>query len=454
MEQFKENKMGVMPVNKLLVTMSLPMVISMLVQALYNIVDSIFVAQISDNALTAVSLSFPIQQLMIAVGVGTGVGINAIVSRKLGEKHFEEANLAATNGIFLAIISWIAFATFGILGAGAFIRAFSTNAEVIKMGTEYISICTIFSLGIFLQITCERLMQSTGNTIYNMFIQGTGAILNIILDPILIFGLFGFPKLGVAGAAIATVIGQTSGMALGIFLNLTKNKEIKLKIKGFIPNKQMIIQIYKIGIPSIIMQSIGAVLIFGLNKILITFSEVGVSVLGVYFKLQSFIFMPVFGITNGLIPIIAYNYGARKKKRIIDSIKLAIVLATSIMLLGVTLFWVIPDKLLLLFNASDEMLSIGVPALRTISISFVFAGTAIVISSVFQALGNGMHSLVMSVIRQLLVILPVAYLLSKFVSRDALWLAFPIAEVVSAVACFYLFRHIYLTKIKPLGDVK
>ena len=452
LEQRKENKMGVMPIGKLLTGMSLPIMASMLVQALYNVVDSVFVAQYSENGLTAVSLAFPIQSLMIAVGVGTGVGINALLSRRLGERDFHAANAIADNGMFLSVCSWIVFAVLGGTLSGAFFRAFTDNPEIIEMGTQYLSICTVFSLGVFVQIAAERIMQSTGNTIYNMVMQGTGAIVNIILDPIFIFGLFGVPQMGVAGAAIATVAGQMVAMALGLYLNYKKNKEVTLSVRGFRPNKTIIGEIYRIGVPSIIMQSIVSLLTFGMNKILIMFSEVAVSVFGIYFKLQSFVFMPIFGLTNAMVPIVAYNYGARKRDRILQTIKLSCIISVSIMIVGMLIFLLVPDKLLYLFNASEEMYSIGVPALRIISLSFLFAGVAIVFSSTFQALGNSVLSLLLSVTRQIVVILPAAFLLAKFIGLGAVWYSFPIAEIISIVLSSIMFRYVYRIHLQTIPD--
>ena len=447
----KENKMGSMPVPKLLISMSLPMMISMLVQALYNIVDSMFVAQLSEDALTAVSLAFPIQNLMIAVASGTGVGINALLSRNLGEKNYEGANRAARNGIFLGIASCILFAILGIIGSHFFFTMQTDNEIIVTYGTQYLRIITLFSAGIFLQITFERLLQSTGKTIYTMITQGTGAIINIILDPVLIFGLFGFPKLEVAGAAIATVIGQIIALTMSFFFNITKNKELSLNFRGFRPHKRTIATIYEVGIPSIIMQAISSVMTFGMNKILLMFSSTAAAVFGVYFKLQSFIFMPVFGLNNGMIPIIAYNYGAKNKKRIMQAVKLSVMIAVSIMLLGLAIFQIFPEALLRnLFDASETMLAIGVPALRIISISFLFAGYCIVASSVFQALGNGIYSLIVSVSRQLLVILPVAYIFAKLFGLHQVWWAIPIAEIISVILCTILLKRIYEKKVRPL----
>lgn len=448
--KLKENKMGTMPINRLLVSMSLPMVISMLVQALYNVVDSMFVAQMGEEALTAVSLSFPIQNLMIAVGAGTGVGINALLSRSLGEKNYKKANRAAVNGIFVVAVSYILFAVFGVFFSRYYFESQTDNSLIVEYGIQYLSVITIFSIGLFMQMTFERLLQSTGNTMHSMISQGTGAIINIILDPILIFGLFGMPKLGVSGAAIATVVGQVIGMMIGIYLNIKKNKEIDLSFKNFKPHGETIKGIYAVGIPSIIMLSISSIMVYSMNKILLTFSSTAVSVLGIYFKLQSFIFMPVFGLNNGMISIVAYNYGARNKKRIMDTMKLSVMSAVSIMLIGLIIFQVFPVNLLELFNASEEMIAIGVPALRTISLSFIFAGFCIIAGSVFQSLGDGILSLIISVIRQLIFILPIAYIFAKSFGLYAVWYAFPLSEIVAMILSALFLRHIYIKKIKNL----
>ena len=446
------NKMGTMPIPKLLISMSLPMMISMLVQALYNIVDSMFVAQLNEDALTAVSLAFPIQTLMIAIASGTGVGINALLSRNLGEKNYEAADSAAKNGLFLGIASCIIFAVIGGLGSHFFFAAQTDNQTIVTYGTQYLTIITVCSAGIFLQITLERLMQSTGKTIYNMITQGTGAIINIILDPILIFGLFGLPRLEVAGAALATIIGQVIAVLMSFYFNLTRNKEINISLRGFRPHMRTIAVIYEVGIPSIIMQAIGSVMTFGMNKILLIFSSTAAAVFGVYFKLQSFIFMPVFGLNNGMIPIIAFNYGARNKDRIIQTIKLSVAIAVSIMMFGLAIFQTLPGFLLKnLFDASENMLKIGVPALRIISLSFLFAGYCIIVGSVFQALGNAVYSLIVSAARQLFVILPVAYVFARIFGLHMVWWSIPIAEIASVVMSTVLLRHIYQTKIKQLG---
>ncbi len=431
----EENKMGVMPVNKLLITMSLPMVVSMLVQALYNIVDSIYVSRIGESALTAVSLVFPIQSFMIALGSGTGVGVNALLSQSLGAKQLDRANKAANVSIFLCLMNWIAMVIAGILLVGPYINSQSASAEITEYARQYLLIVTICSLGMFFQFTFERLLQSTGKTIYSMISQGVGAVINIALDPIFIFGYFGVPRMGVAGAAIATVIGQTIAAVVAGVLNFKKNPEIIINLKQMLPTVPILKRIYSVGVPAIIMQSIVSVMTFLLNRILIGFSSTAVAVLGVYFKVQSFIFMPVFGLNNGIIPIVAYNYGAAKRERITKTIRLGAIYATVIMLIGVALFQFIPDKLLGMFDASEDMLAIGIPALKTISISFIFAGFSIVMSATFQALSMGVYSMIVSIARQLVVLVPVAYVLSKIGGLDAIWYSFPIAEVVSLTLC-------------------
>lgn len=446
----QENKMGVMPINKLLITMSLPMMISMLVQALYNIVDSIFVSQISEYALRAVSLAFPIQSLMIAVAVGTAVGINAFLSKTLGEKQYEKANVIATNGIFIEVVSALVFALVGFFASKPFFMSQTGVAQVQERGVIYLTICCCAGVGIFLQTAFERILQSTGKTIYTMITQGTGAVVNLILDPILIFGYFGLPSMGVAGAAIATVTGQLVAATLAIIFNLKCNKEINLSFKGFRPNLHLIGQIYKVGAPSIVVQAIGSVMTYGMNLILAAFGAAQ-TVFGVYFKLQSFIFMPVFGLNNGMVPIIAYNYGAGKRERVIQTIKSSVLFAVGIMLTGLVVMQLFPARLLGFFNATEELLVIGVPALRTICLSFCFAGYCIVVGSVFQALGNGVYSMVVSIARQLCVLLPVAYLLSLSGNVNMIWWAFPIAELMSlSMSTFFLVR-IYRNIIQHIG---
>ena len=452
MEQPKENKMGTMPVNKLLVTMSLPMVISMIVQALYNIVDSIFVSRLSEDALTAVSMAFPMQNLMISVAVGTGVGINAMLSRALGEKKFEAANKTAENGIFIEVLGYVLFLLIGIFVTKPFFLAQAGAGDIANMGIEYTRICLLLSFGIFMQIGFERILQSTGRTIFTMITQSTGAIINIILDPILIFGLFGMPKMGVAGAAIATVTGQICAAILAITFNLTKNPDVHISFKGFKPQIIFVKNILSVGIPSIIMSSVGSAMTFGMNKILITFSSTAVAVFGVYFKLNSFVFMPVFGLNNGMVPIVSYNYGAQNKKRLTKTIKLAIMYAVCIMFIGIMLFQFIPDVLLRLFDASDHMLEIGIPALRVISLSFAFAGICIVISSSLQALGHGFLSMMISITRQLIILLPSAYILAKFGGIHAVWWSFNIAEIASLTLSLLFFKHMYNKIIKHLGE--
>ncbi len=438
--QAQENKMGVMPIGKLLISMSLPMMISMLVQALYNIVDSIFVAQVGEYAVRAVSLAFPAQTLMIAVAVGTAVGINALLSRTLGEKDFEKANEVAMNGILVSFLCSVLAAIIGCLAAKAFIYSQTDVEQVRNYGISYLIICTVCSIGIFLQTCFERLLQSTGRTFITMITQGTGAIINIILDPILIFGLFGAPKLEVAGAAIATITGQIIAALLAIVCNFKFNHDIHLKFRGFRPNFRLIGQIYSVGAPSIVVQAIGSVMTYGMNLILSSYG-IAQTVFGLYFKLQSFVFMPIFGLNNGMVPIIAYNYGAGNRVRVIKTIKSSIYFAIGIMFIGLLLMELIPAQLLSMFNATPELITVGVPALRTICLSFLFAGYCIVVGSSFQALGNGIYSMVVSIARQLVVLLPVAFLFSLTGNVNLIWWAFPIAELMSvAMSSYFLWR--------------
>nr|WP_319487547.1 MATE family efflux transporter [uncultured Caproiciproducens sp.] len=444
-----ENKMGTVSVFQLIVSMSVPAMLSMMVQALYNIVDSYFVAKISENALTAVSLAFPIQTLLIALAIGTSVGINSLVSRRLGEQKQDEADSAATHGIILGVLNWILFVAIGLFFSGVFFRSFTKNADIVTMGIQYMSIVCIFSIGVFIEINIEKTLQATGNMIYPMLSQLLGAVTNIILDPIFIFGLFGVPKMGVAGAAIATVIGQIFAMLFLIYIIVRKEHQVKISFRNFKFDSKIVKNIYSVGFPSIIMQSIGSVMVVGMNAILIGFTETAVALFGIYFKLQSFIFMPVFGLTQGVMPIIGYNFGARKRMRLLSAIKIGSVIAIVIMALGTILFWAVPDRLLLIFNASQTMLGIGVPALRTISICFVPAALGIVFSTVFQAVGNGFKSLIITVLRQLVVLLPAAFLLSK-ISLPSVWYAFPIAELVSLAASIVFFLQLYKKTLKAL----
>lgn len=458
----QENKMGVMPVNKLILNMSLPMMISMLVQALYNIVDSVFVGMISEGALTAVSLSFPAQNLMIGVATGTGVGINALVSRSLGEKNPQKANELAKNGVFLAVMSSIVFFFFGLFGAEFFMRSQTGVEEIVQYGKGYLSIVCCLSFGIYLEITYERLLQSTGKTMLTMCTQGIGAIINIILDPIFIFSSeesflgFGF-GMGVKGAAVATVTGQIVSAIIAIILNTKKNKELKVSFRHFRPDGKLISQIYKIGVPSILMVGIGSVMTYCMNKILILYTpgkETAATVFGAFFKLNSFIFMPIFGLNNGVIPIIAYNYGAKKKDRMLKAIKLSVVYAECFSILGVIIFTTIPSTLLGFFNASDEMLRIGIPALSIIGTSFVFAGICVALGASFQALGKSVYSMIVSLIRQLFVLAPVAYFLAqyglKIGNEHLVWFSYPVAEISSLAVTVYFFFHIYKNVISTV----
>lgn len=453
-QNIQENKMGVMPVNKLLLNMSLPMMLSMLVQALYNIVDSIFVSRVSENALTAVSLAFPIQTLMIALGTGTGVGINALLAKQLGEKNYKQVNKTAMNGSFLAVLCYVIFLIIGIVAVRPFYasQVKAEDAEILVMGVEYLSIVCIGSFGLYAQLIGEKLLQATGLTVYSMISQVLGAVTNIILDPILIFGLCGMPKMGVAGAALATVIGQIIGGAFSIYFNIRKNHEITFSIKGFRPDGGTIGRIYKVGLPSIIMQSIGSIMTYGMNLILIGFSSTAAAVFGVYFKLQSFFFMPVFGLNNGMVPIVAFNYGAGKRKRLVKTIKLSMGYAFLLLFLGFLVFECAPATLLGLFDASEDMITIGVPALRTIGIHFLVAWYCIIAGSVFQALGNGVYSLVVSVARQLVVLLPAAYILAKLGGLHAVWWSFPIAEIMSFMVSTFFLIAIYRKVISKIPD--
>lgn len=448
----KENKMGIMPVKRLVISMSLPMMVSMLVQALYNIVDSIFVAQVCEDALTAVSLSFAAQNMMIGVATGTGVGVNALLSRYLGAREFDKANKVAGQGVFLAVVSAFVFMLFGFFGTELFFGAQVEESDpIFKYGVDYLSVCCIASLGIFGQVIMERLAQATGKTTLSMFMQLSGAITNIILDPLLILGIGPFPRMEAKGAAVATVVGQFVAFGVGIILNLWKNKEIKLHVKDMVPDLRFIGEIYKIGVPSIIMVGIGSVMNFLFNKILLGFVSTAAAVFGVYFKLQSFIFMPIFGLNNGVIPIVAYNYGARNRKRILDTVKFSSVIALSIMAFGTILMWIIPEEMLMLFKASEDMLSIGVPALKTISLSFVFAGVCITLGSTFQALGRSYFSMITSFARQIVVLLPVAYLFAKTGDLNKVWYAFPIAEIMSLTVTLIFFAFLYKTLISKIG---
>lgn len=450
----QENKMGIMPIGKLVFNMSLPMMVSMMVQALYNIVDSIFVAKLSENALTAVSLAFPLQTLLIAVATGTGVGMNALLSKSLGEKDFKKANKTATNAAFIYAVSYIIFLILGFTVVKPFYRSQvgSADAEIMTMGVDYLSTVMIFSFGIFTQVFFERLLTSTGRTIFSMTSQLSGAVTNIILDPILIFGMFGAPKMGVTGAAVATVIGQcVAGLVAGT-CNHKFNHEVRFQFKGFKPDFKIIGTIYAVGIPSIIMQSIGSVMTYCMNRILIEFSSTATAVFGVYFKLQSFFFMPVFGLNNGITPIIAYNYGARQRKRMVKTIKVSLVTAFCLTFIGFVLFESIPQALLGLFNASNDMLKIGVPALRTIGVHYLIAWFCIIAGTVFQALGKAVFSMVVSIMRQFVVLVPAAYLLAKFGGLHMVWWSFPIAEVMSFIVSLTFLIKIWNDIIKDIPE--
>ena len=445
-----ENKMGVMPIGKLLINMALPMIISMLVQALYNVVDSIYVSQISENAVTALSLAFPIQNLQIGFAVGIGVGVNALLSKSLGQKDQENANFAAGNGAVIMVIATIAFMIFGIVGVEPFFRIQTDVPATLEASITYTRICSIGCLGVFISILCERLLQSTGRTIYTMITQSMGAIINIILDPILIHGQLGLPAMGIAGAAWATIIGQWSSAILGIIFNLTCNPEVHLHPKYFRLRGKTVAPILTVGIPSVVMNGIGSVMTFGMNQILQGFRETATSVFGVYFKLQSFFFMPLFGLNNATISIIAYNYGARRPERIMKTLKISSISALTLMSTGMLIFQFAPELLLSMFNPSQDFMTMGCAALRTISFAFPIAAVCIALSASFQALGNGIYSTIISLARQLIVLLPAAYLLSLSGDVNLVWWSYPIAEIISGALTFYFFLRIYRQRIKPL----
>ncbi|QUB97093.1 MATE family efflux transporter [Leptotrichia sp. oral taxon 221] len=442
-----ENKMGTMPINKLIINMSLPLITSMFVQAFYNIVDSLFVARINEDALTAVSMSFPAQNLMISAGVGVGVGITALIARYLGAHDEKGITRVVHNGIFLGILNSILFALFGIFLAKFYFEFQKASGIIETYGIQYLSICSIFAFSIIMEITFERMLIASGKTIYTMITQSTGAIINIIFDPIFIFGLFGFPKMGIVGAAVATIFGQTVAMFMALYFNVVKNHEVRISIKKFAVDFKTIVNIYEIGFPSIVMQSAASFMIFQLNNLLASFSTTATAVLGVYFKLQSFVILPVFGLNNSVISIVSYNYGAGKIKRLLKTVKVANIYAFSIMLAGFVLCQILPVQILKIFDASDNMLAIGVPALRIISFSFLIAPFSIVSSGTFQSLGKGTFSLIISLIRQLIVILPLSYLLSRVMGMKGVWIAFPIAEIVAGILTTIYLRKLYKNEI-------
>ena len=456
METQERSKMlGTMEMGKLVPKVSIPIMISMLVQALYNVVDGIFVAKYSAAALTAVSLAFPVQNLMIAVAVGTGVGINALLSKSLGEGNQAKADRTAMNGLFLSALSFLVFAVIGLTCSRLYFTIQTDIQRIVDYGESYMMICCVCSFGVFFQITLERTLQATGRTLYTMFTQATGAIINIILDPIMIFGLFGFPRMEVAGAALATVTGQIVAAILGLFFNLKKNPDLHLSVRGFRPSRTIIGGIYSVGIPSIVMQSIGTVMTMAINGILSSFSTAAYTVFGLYFKLQSFVFMPVFGLNQGLLPILGYNYGARNKRRMMSAFRFGCVIALVIMAVGMVIFLAFPQWLLGIFNASADLLEIGVPALRIICTCFLFAALGIVSSTLFQAVGRGIYSLIVSLMRQLVVLVPAAWLLAQITHQvTAVWWAFPIAECFSLVVSLVLFLRLYRKEIRNLETVK
>ena len=453
-KRITENKMGVMPLTKLLINMALPMVIAMIVQALYNVVDSIYVSRISESAVTALSLAFPIQNIMIGFATGIGVGVNALLSKSLSEGDQKTANLAAGNGFFLVAVVTVLFALFGVFGTRPFFAMQSEVAETVDGGTVYTSICCLFAVGIFVEVLGERLLQSSGRTIFTLITQGSGAVLNILLDPVFIFGVpqLGIPAMGIAGAAVATVIGQWVAAILALIFNFKCNPDVQFQLRNLLPNKRVVGSILTVGIPSIVMVAIGSVMNFSMNQILQGFNETATSVFGIYFKLQSFFFMPLFGLNNGTISIVAYNYGARRSDRIIGTLKRACTIALGVMIVGLLVFQFAPNLLLSIFNPSEEFLRIGCSALRQISWAFPMAAIGIALTAGFQALGNGSYSTVISLCRQMLVLLPAAYLLSLTGEVTNVWWAFPIAETVSLAVTMIFFLRIYKRKIKPLTE--
>ena len=453
--ELSQNKMGTARMFPLILSMAVPAMFSMLVQALYNIVDSYFVSQVSEKGLAAISLAFPIQNLLIAFGVGTAVGVTSLISRRLGQGRQDEADSAATHGILLSLCTYVLFALYGAFFTTPFFRMFESDPEIVQMGDTYISICCIFSFGLFVEISLEKILQATGNMIWPMIFQLVGAVSNIILDPILIFGMFGMPAMGVAGAAIATVGGQIIAMIFSIVVVVLREHAVRITFRGFRPHWRTVRDIYTVGLSAIVMQSIGTVMTMALNGILSAFSTAAYTVFGLYFKLQSFVFMPVFGLTQGLMPIMGYNYGARNKKRLLSALKQGCVIALIIMTLGLLVFLLFPAQLLGIFNASRELLEIGVPALRIIASCFLFAALGIVSSTLFQAVGRGVYSLIVSLMRQLVVLVPAAWVLARITGEvNAVWWAFPIAEVFSLIASIFLFLRLYRKEIRVLETAR
>ena len=448
--QLQENKMGIMPIPKLLFTMAVPAICSMTLQAVYNIVDSIFVAQISDRALTAVTLVFPIQMLVIAVGVGTGVGINSLIARRLGEKKFDEANSAATHGFVLAFVNWLVFLIFTIFFSRMFYNAFSDSSDLVDQAMAYSDIVTGVSIFLFLEMTCEKVLQATGNMVMPMISNMVGCVTNIILDPVLIFGYFGFPAMGVRGAAIATVIGQLLGMLVIAGFLFLREHPVKISLRKFRFSKPILMDIYSVGFPSMLMQAIPSFVTVFLNAILIAFSETAVSVLGVYFRIQSFVFMPVFGLNQGSTPIMGYNYGAKNRERLMQTLKLCLITAVIIMCIGVLIFQLFPGPIMSIFNPSADMLRMGTTAMRLLSLCFIPAAFGIVFATLFQALGFGTYSLIMTLLRQLIIILPAAWILSRFIGVTGVWLSYPIAECFSLLCALFFFRRIYRRQIQTI----
>jgi putative MATE family efflux protein len=452
--EIPENKMATMPTGKLLFSMSLPLMLSMIMEALYNVVDSLFIARVSEKALTALTLAFPVQLLVVSVTVGTGVGINALLSRQLGAKNRRGVDRTAINGVFLAALTWLLFLAFGLFLTKPYFAWQTADPEIYQAGVEYLSICMIFSFGSVGQILFQRLLQSTGRTGLSMVSQLVGALFNIIFDPILIFGLLGFPKMGVSGAAIATVAGQIIAMGIALFFNTTKNKDVHLRFRSFRPDIRVIGEIYRVGAPAIVNQSLNSLMAFGVNFILIGLSATAVAAFGIYLRIQNFVFMPAFGVNNGVIAIGAFNYGARNKRRIDETVKYGIIIAGTILVTGTVLIQALTVPILKLFDASDTLMDVGSAALRIISLSYIFVAFTLIMHGVCQALGNGLYSLIITLMRVVVVLLPVLFLFVKLFALHQIWWAFVLAEGVSAVAGAFLLKHIYHRKVSPLGISK
>jgi putative MATE family efflux protein len=448
----KENKMGVLPIKKLLFSMSLPPMLSLLLNALYNIVDSVFVAKVSENALAAVTLVFPAQMLMIAINTGFGVGLSSLISRRLGKKQQQEADSAATHGLLTAVICWVLYACFGLFGAKPYLHLFTHNADILAMSLVYLRIVMVGSLFNCLMAVIGTILQATGDMIHPMIFNASGAVINVILNPILVLGLLGVPKLGVAGSATATITGQCIAMIIAVIIFVKNKRAVAVRIRGFRIDGGTIKNIFAVGVPSMIMISTMSFLIGGLNAILISYSTSAVAVLGVYFRVQSFVMLPTMGVIQGSLPIMGYNFGAHNRKRLMATFKLALKATFIILTIGTALLWIFPEQIMLLFSAKGDMLEIGVYALRIISISYIFAAFGTVATTFFQATGHGLYAMLVAILRQLVLVLPLAYVLLKTFGIDAVWFSFPIAEGVTLVMCIIFMRHVYKKQVSLLPE--